>query len=306
MEELKNDMENRDIKSRFIGSKKGQFLVCSVLIICILLFYYFAQRSIKEQVDLRHIKDLSFEYAFQVDNLLIDKELELTGCLIQVGSDKQTGNWDIYLHNLSNNQIVYPKKQKVLNKNSDDFESMEECDCLEQEFTAYFRVGNEEALTYDYEVLILNHKDKRLFKTGKYIVKGALTESNPSISQLVQNKSRLLDKFFESCSVVEYNQQMEIFTLKDDSKLYWILEKTELSTEECPIMVHFYTIREKSKLEEIVNCDFYFRDREVMEIDGYRVAMIDIPTEYQIYGVRVGQYDEENIYWEKRIYWNIR
>lgn len=303
---------NKVIKS--MKRERKHMIIFVVLMTLILSAYIIAKKSITERVDLRHILEVDLSYAFQVEETDMRKDvLELQGWIYKVDSDIKNFDWNIYLYDISNNHIIYPDKLDKIDKQDDVnlyFQGVYDYSVFA--YNVFFKM-NREKTTTNYEVLIADQNNSAIYKTGKYIVDGVLTESCLDVKPIIQGTNQQLDELIKQCSVISYDQQVGIYTLRSGNKIYWIWEKekADMLEDSYVNLVHLFTVqKERLPIESqdagFCNLDFSFHQREISYYasDYYRVAMLELPTEYPIYGVRIGQYDTDTLYWQRNIYWN--
>jgi len=140
----------------------------------------------------------------------------------------------------------------------------------------------------------------------KYLYDGQMFDYNVFDFKAPIIEDKMINNVITEGTLCAYSPQEELWIYRKGSQLYWIIKEGYSINSDCNIKipVHYFAFsredlpasRQQSAFD---NKDFLFENREYEsdELTGYRVAVMNIPTEYKTTHVRTGVYDDINKKW---------
>jgi len=161
-----------------------------------------------------------------------------------------------------------------------------------------------------YEVLIEDRQEKHIFKTGIFLSKGEIVYANPKEFYPVNAEGTELERIVQEGKLRVYRPDVGVYVYQYDGKLYWIAQDDYYFEEDAStyVQLHYFTTQKENLPNHRVdmgydwdNAGFAFEENEVIELNTnrYRVTVTDIPSNYSVFEIKTGYYDEEWV-WSQR------
>ena len=272
-------------------------------------FYFVSMKYIKIQNDLEHLMKDNFGFVFQVDKVLNEEdEFILEGWAFKLGEEAVEGVMELWLYDLQEEKIAYPKKTeytKRLDVNEYFFCEYDYTDCG---IVARFNEKKLDLVNKDYEVLISDVAGKKVYQTGTYLSNGELMFCLPEEYNKLEVAGTDIEKIVKDGVLRVYRPDFGIYVYQYEGALYWITEPMYGFVDEDTYVMFQMDTTQKDKLPKekpankwySSNLGFKFKSRELTEknLGQYRVAKYELPQEYSLTRMRTGNWIDEWIWYQ--------
>ena len=294
--------EQRKMSDRLIK----QWVVCVGLMIIIWGVYIGAMSVINKKNDLDNLVPDDFSFIFQIDEVESTEDVILRGWAFKLDVNSTKKDMDVYLYDIASKTIVYPKTEQVLRKDVDDYFSCQ-YDYSQSGFYAKFSSSKVDVLNKDYEVLIADEVNKKVYRTGTYIVQGEVSYVHPDAFVSLDAEGNDLENIISNGVLRCCYKDQGVYVYQYDKKLYIIYEASKSVMDDAYHPLHLYAVqKELLPMERQIegvrydNNDFYFGDKEdlLKNYGEYKVAVVDIDKTYDISRVTTGMYSISSKTWQ--------
>lgn len=287
------------------GKLIKQWVVCVGLMIIIWGGYFCAISVINKKNDLDKLAADDFSFLFQIDEVVRNEEIILRGWAFKLDVNSTKKDMDVYLYDIESETIVYPKTEQVLREDVDEYFSCQ-YDYSQSGFYAKFSPSKVDVMNKDYEVLIADEVNKKIYRTGTYIVRGEVSYVHPDVFVSLDVEGNDLENIISNGVLRCYYKDQGVYVYQYDKKLYIIYETSQYVMGDTYHPLHLYAVqKELLPMERQIegvrydNNDFYFGDKEdlLKNYGEYKVAVVDIDKTYDISRVTTGMYSISNKTW---------
>lgn len=312
----------RDIKKPAILSKIKenfiyQLVLCLVLCVVIIMGYFI----ISKVIDSRKHREYSIVEDINLVNSIEDIQVDnntvtLSGYAFMVNKSSNDNLISMFLYNKNNEQEIWLDIERIdrpdVNKYYEGEYNYANSGFLASTKVNKFKQNDvyEAFINIDYT----DNSDKSGVKSIRRTVSANIFISNNEIYNYNPNEfdepdmnveSNLIKNVFANGDVRFYDKDIGVYLYQYQGKLYWIAKDNfDINASSGHMIYHLFTTRidklPKHRIQhKFDNLDFYFEKLEYMDemTVPYRVAIYDIPQEYPITYIRVGQYNAENSKW---------
>lgn len=297
-----DEMENQKGRKKVVLSFGVKCVICVVLMFVITSGYLFVDEYIDRSFDLKSIIKDDFSFAFQIDE--VEKEgsdVVLEGWAFKLNIDANEDDMEVLLYDTSLEKIVYPKKIEILKRQDvDDYFSCH-YNYAESGFVAKFAGKQVDLQKKDYEILIADRINRKIYQTGTFISNEKQIFVNSNKFELPNVLDSPLETIVSEGVLKVYRPDIGMYVYQYEGNLYWVTDETfEFEENGTKIEYTVYTTQNERLPKEQrkfarEDLQFFFENEEVHELSVgvYRVCTRQLPTEYSVYKVVTGGWSSE-------------
>lgn len=311
MEIGKQEQGMTKVKKKIKDCLWKKWLVCVGLMILFGGYYYVSLRCITLQKnleqDLAHLVKDDFSFVFQVDKVLNEeKEFILDAWAFKLGKEATEGEMEIWLYDLQEEKIVYPKKTQYTKRLDVNKYFLCEYEYTNCGVVASFNKRKLSLSSKDYEVLISDVNNARVYQTGTYICNGELMYCLPEEYIELKVAETYMEEIVNNGILRVYRPDFGLYVYQYDGELYWIAEPDYgFIDEDTYVQFQMDTTQiDKLPADRLANkwywgnIGFWFKSRELTEKNTgqYRVTKCALPKEYSITKIWTGNHIDDWIW----------
>ena len=302
-DENRESWKGRRRRMKKIWEKLENSLVLQIVIFMMLMVpLIIGYRAVKVQLDRRFtvIAD-DFTWVYQVDSVKEDNDkLKISGFAFNISEDVDLGNCEIILRNIRHEEMLFLKMNFCMRE---DVNKYFQCDFnyVESGFIAEISQNKIDLKNNDYEIILRPIGAKVGYATGIYLTRSGIVYANPDLYHDLTVEGTDLERITSNGILRVYCPEYGIYVYQLNNELYWIADENyEYFKNPSWIEYHLNTTQVHNLPEERIknewywsNLSFVFESYELkdMEFGKYRVAKIELPTEYSITQIWGGHFE---------------
>ena len=258
------------------------------------------------------------------DASIKEKKLELKGWAFQLETTSENEKIQVFLRNVKEEQEVHWMSISQYDRN--DINDYFACD-FDYSHSGFTATIKEDKLNFsnDYEIFLkLTYNEEKVDKEGKvsvnkkiktvstgtYLQDGKLIDYMPGSFVEPVLTGTYLDTVVKEGSLRFYRREEGVYVYQYEGKLYYIVNQNYFFEEDGTTYVqyHLETTQPENLPEHRLENEWYwdnrgfnFENQEIKDEDTspYRVAAIELPTEYVISYIWVGYHVEKEWIWQQ-------
>ena len=249
------------------------------------------------------IKEDDFSWVYQVDSVKTDgKDFVLQGFAFELKKNSEKGAFEIVLENVETGKRYFPKMEYIDRKDVNEY-FLCDYDYLQSGFRATINVGKLNLEDAHYKILIRDGGERKTYQTGIYVSRGMLMYTNPLEFVPLDVKGTDLEQVVEDGVLRVYCPEYGMYVYQYEGELYWIAESEYDFNENGETYVQWHL--ETSQIDKLPqerldgqwhfdNLGFYFSENEINtdNLENYRLAKKELPTEYSITRMNTGRHED--------------
>lgn len=294
------------MKLKLTKSKKNnELIIFLVSIIMIWSTYVIISKCIDTYKNKQfNIYKDSFLSTYQIDDLVIDNEtISIFGWYFKIGDHAKNTEVEVILYDELNNKKYFTDVKRTSNENVNTYFKCEYdySDC------GFIAKINEKKLDLEhskYEILFRYNKSKAAYRTGIYLENGSLVKDNSYEHFPTEIENSDLLEIIRNGKLCFCEAEYGMCVYQYTNKLYWIANDAfyfeDDNTTNIQYSIDTTQINKlpSARVENGIYFDnrgFTFEDKEIKELetDKYRVAMMELPSEYSVTKITTGYYTQE-------------
>ncbi len=290
------------------GSFIKQCIICLSLLIIIWGGYFGISSTVisnrVEADDLTKIITDDYRCVFHMDEMTESNgKLIMTGWAFRLGVDATEDDIEILLYDEEKKDILYPNTERTL---KEDVNQYFQCgfDYSESGFVSAIKLRKLDLQNRNYEVLLSVKNTGKIYQTNTFITSNGLSYVNPKVYVPLDVAGTDVEDVVNNGVLRVYRPEFGSYVYQYEQKLYWFADDSAcLESDGSTFMQYQLDTTQISKLPserlengwDWDNKGFVFEENEILDKNtgSYRVAVMEIPTEYAVTRIWTGYHVNE-------------
>lgn len=304
-----SDEKKRKIYRLFRGEMR-RFIIFFALLIIVWGGYFILRNVINQKKELERLVPDDYSFVFQVDKVGQDaNDYIVSGFAFRLNEDSSEDKVEIFLHDIEKNKIIHPKKCEYTIREDVNEYFLCDYDYSRSGFEVSFKSGDIKLDNKNYEVLLFDKNNERIYQTGTYITGNGLMYTDAKSFEAPNVVGTDLERVVEQGMLRAYVPDSGIYVYQYEDSLYWIATSDYQFEEDGSTVIQYQiNTTQVQKLPQFRldnnwlwdNISFVFEEHELhdVKLSGLRVAKVKLPEQYSITKIWTG-YVVEDWIWRK-------